>query len=178
LGEIYNTMVIKIEWIVVLAILATIGLSFNLKFQDTAAISKGNGKELEFDNMVLTEVNSTAVVSQAFAKSGKQENGILTLEHISYKKLGENEIIANKGIYTNDNIILKGDVKIIQKGGFVYTTQEALYNPKSKIFTSPTPFVATMGENKFSGAKLDYDMQKEEAKSHKIHAVIFGEEKK
>ncbi|MDD3775642.1 MAG: hypothetical protein PHV08_06785, partial [Sulfurovaceae bacterium] len=98
-------MVIKIEWIVVLAILATIGLSFNLKFQDTAAISKGNGKELEFDNMVLTEVNSTAVVSQAFAKSGKQENGILTLEHISYKKLGENEIIANKGIYTNDNII-------------------------------------------------------------------------
>jgi len=171
-------MVIRVEWVVALTILATIGLSFNLKFQDTAAKSKSNSKELEFVNMVLTEVNSTAVVSQAFAKSGNQENGILTLEHITYKKLGENEIVANKGIYTKDNIILKGDVKIIQKGGFVYITQEAIYNPKNKTFTSPTPFVATMGENKFSGAKLDYDMQKEEAKSQKIHAIIFNEEKK
>jgi len=171
-------MVIRVEWVVALAILATIGLSFNLKFQDQAAILKSNTKELEFDNMVLTEVNSTAVVSQAFAKSGKQENGILTLEHIAYKKLGENEIVANKGIYTKDNIILKGDVRITQKGGFVYTTQEALYNPKSKTFTSPTPFVATMEKNTFSGAKLDYDMQKEEAKSQKIHAIIFNEEKK
>lgn len=177
MGEIYSAMVVKIEWIVVLAIVATIGLSFTLKFQDITR-PKGDSKELEFSNMVLTEVNTTAVVSQAFAKSGKQENGILTLEHITYKKLGENEIVANKGIYTKDNIILKGDVKIHQKGGFVYSTQEALYNPKNKTFSSPTPFIATMGKNTFSGVKLDYDLQKEEAKSQKIHAVIFNEEKK
>jgi len=169
-------MVVKVEWILVLAIAATIGLSSLLKFQDIKN-PKGGNKELEFDNIVLTEVNTTAVVSQAFAKSGKQENGILTLDHVAYKKMGENEIVANKGVYTKDNVILQGDVKIHQKGGFTYSTQEAIYNPKSKTFTSPTPFVATMGNNTLSGAKLDYDLQNKEAKSQKIHATFSTQEK-
>ncbi|MDD5405879.1 MAG: LPS export ABC transporter periplasmic protein LptC [Sulfurovaceae bacterium] len=134
---------------------------------------------MEFNNMVLTEVNNTAVVSQAFAKSGKKENGILTLEKIVYKKRGENEIVANKGIYLKDkdSVILQGDVKIHQKGGFVYSTQEALYNPKNKTFISSSPFVANMGENKLSGEKLNYDLKNKDTKSQKIHAIFSIKDK-
>jgi LPS export ABC transporter protein LptC len=178
LGEIYKTMVIRLEWILISAIAATIMVSFALKFQDIKNPEIGN-KELEFKNIILTEVNNTAVASQAFAKSGKQENGVLTLEQIAYKKRGENEIVANKGIYAKDkdSVILQGDVKIHQKKGFVYSTQEAIYNPKRKTFVSSTPFEAKMGENKLSGEKLHYDLKNKDTKSQKIHAIFYTKDK-
>ncbi len=169
-------MVIKIEWALILAMAVTIWLSLTVSFQDKINPSKDN-KELEFNNTIFTEVNTTGPVSQAYAKTGMQKAGVLTLEQVSYKKGGKNEIVANKATYTKDEILLQGDVKVIQDGGFVYSTQEAVYNPKSKTFTSPTPFVASMGQNTFSGKKLDYDLQNKEAKSQKIHAIIFMQDK-
>ena len=176
MGTICKTMVIKIEWALILAMAVTIWLSLTVSFQDRINTSKDN-KELEFNNAIFTEVNTTGPVSQAYAKTGMQKAGVLTLEQVSYKKGGKNEIIANKAIYNKDEVILQGDVKVIQNGGFVYSTQEAVYNPKSKTFTSPTPFVATMGKNTLSGKKLDYDLSKQRGKKPKDHATIFMQDK-
>jgi hypothetical protein len=169
-------MAIKIEWVLVFSIIATLIVSFSLKFENSIHNNMIK-KELNFKNTIFTEVDTNGIVSFANVKNGEQTNGILTMYEISFDKINDTNVTARKAIYKKDEIILSGDVKIKQKNGFTFNTQKAVYDTRGGKITSKDRYRATLNENILTGYNLNYDTKKFSATSSNIHATLYTQDK-
>lgn len=165
-------MAIKTEWVLILSIAVTLLVSFSLKFQDSMHGAEIK-KELSFKNTIFTEVDANGVRSFAKVKNGEQVNGILTMNEISFDKIDNTKIAADKALYAKDEIVLSGDVKIQQKNGFTFDTQKAIYNTRQGKITSPGKYHAALNENLMTGTNLSYDTKKQTASSQSVHATLY-----
>lgn len=169
-------MAIKIEWVLFFSIITTLLVSFSLRFENNIK-DFGIKKELSFKNTVFTEVDTNGLVSFANVKNGDQTNGVLTMHNISFDKIEDTKVIADRAIYKKDKIVLTGNVKIKQKNGFTFNTQEAIYDTKHGKIISKDKYNASLNENLLSGTNLNYDTIKQTATSSNIHATLYTQDK-
>jgi len=165
-------MGLRLDWILVIGILGLIALTAQIKLHNTSKDKKSFHKELEFTQSTFIEVNEKTMLSKTYGMYGVREKGILSLSKLKYSTDNIEELTANKGRFEGNILYLDGDVFMQEKDGYVYATQHAKYQQKTKILTLISPFTAVRDENIMYGDTLVYDVVKKESQATKINALV------
>ena len=170
-------MGIRLEFVVVAAVIGIISASFLLELSDTPVPSRTDTKEAEFTDTTLIEVDTEHMRNRIYAVYGVVDKGVLTLDGTVYQD-GENQAIyANKGRLEGDMLYLDGDVVLHEKSGYRYETQHAIYNKKTQILNITAPFVGVKEKNVIKGESLEYDMRKQKAYGTTVGTVFYTPDK-
>jgi hypothetical protein len=144
---------------------------------NTEPTQKSSYKELEFKETTFTEVDKEKMLAKAYSKLGLREDGILSLEGLTYQTEHIRKLFANHAKYDANVLYLKGNVRLEQKEGFSYSTEYANYDQKREILSITSPFVARMNENILRGNTLIYDAVKQEAIAKSVDAEVYTPDK-
>ncbi|MBR8465663.1 LPS export ABC transporter periplasmic protein LptC [Campylobacter sp. faydin G-140] len=74
----------------------------------------------------------------------------------------KHDISSQKAIMRDDNITFKDSVKYDNNESLNFSSDEVIYNTKSKIAISKVPFIAIQNGDKIIGKSLRYDMVKKQ----------------
>ncbi|RLA63595.1 MAG: hypothetical protein DRQ78_06770 [Epsilonproteobacteria bacterium] len=171
-------MALRLEIILILAILGLVVASIMVKLDNAAASQNIVSKELEFTNTTFIETDTQEVQGKTYGTYGVRSKGVLTLDNLEYSTDSIDTLLANKGTFRADILYLDGDVFMQEKTGYIYKTEHANYNKKTKILNITSPFVSIMDENIVHGNTLIHDVEKQESKATGINAVVHTVESK
>jgi len=157
--------------IVLISIIISVGLNFSLT--STPQTDNNFTKELEFKDTMLTEVDKTMILGKSFIGYGVSDNKVLVLKNITYFAEKLEYIKANEAKLDGHVLYLKGDIEVKETDGYLYKTQEAIYNQESKILNIYTPFSARMKNNLLEGSRLLYNLKDKKIYGRDIHTVFF-----
>jgi len=170
-------MGLRIEFVLIIAIITIIGGSFTIKLNATANKHESLKKELEFTFTTFTEVDTNKLQGRAYGTYGVREDGILTISNLVYQSSTIESLVAKKGTYMGNIIYLEGDVVMDDSNGYTYETQQAEYDQSTEILDITAPFVATRDKNIIKGDTFRYDTQKKDTFGTMIDAVVYTVEK-
>jgi len=170
-------MGIRLEWLVILLIIVTIGTTTMVKLINTEKGLETKNKELEFHKTIFIEVDTNKMQSKSFVQVGIRQEGVLRLEHIKYSTDNIILLVADKAIYQQNILFLEGNIQLDEIQGYRYSTEHAKYNQKSEILTIPSAFIALKGKNIIRGSSLHYDTVKKEMNATNVDAIIYTTEK-
>ncbi len=170
-------MGLKLESLIVLAIVAILSFTFLMKTTDSTISEKCSTKDLEFTNTILTEVDTDTMLGRAFGTHGILDKKVLTLYNLTYHTKNIELLRAKKGIYHGDELYLEGNITVNQKEGFDYNAEYAVYHKKTKVIDINSPFTGIMNQNIIRGNSLHYDIEKKEVFAQSIEAVVYTTEK-
>lgn len=166
-------MGIRLEYILIIAIVLTISLNTLVKFDNKLDINQSHTKELAFSDTTFIEVNKVKMLAYIFSRYGVRDAGVLTLNDLTYHTENIKLLFANQASYKEDTLFLDGNVTLVEKEGFKYTTQSAKYNQKTEILDINAPFTAKLDKNVIKGEVLHYDAKHKELNASKIDAVVY-----
>lgn len=170
-------MGIRLETILTFLIVAILAGTFWIKL-DTNVTSKSKAaKELEFTDTTFIEVDTNKTLGLAYSESGNYENSIWTLYKLTYHTDAINYLQADKGKYIGNVIYMDGNVTLEEKEGYIYKAQHVKYDKDLEELEINSPFNGTLGKNTIQGNWLLYKTSLKEIFAHKVHAVIYTQEK-
>lgn len=170
-------MGLKLEVVVIIAIVGIISGALMIKFDDTSVKGKIFTKEIEFTNTTFIEVDTDMMKSRAYAAYGVREKGIWTLVDLVYASDSIESLLAKKGRYDDDILYLDGDVVMQEKGGYKYETQHAIYNQKTGILNITAHFTGLKDKNIIRGESLEYDTRQKKAYGTTVGTVFYTPDK-
>jgi len=166
-------MVLRVESILIVLIVTILLGSTGVKFQQERALEASEKKELAFQSMRLTQVDTHEVKHYLFAKEGSYAGTTLTLKDMNYTTPQSISLYAKRATYREKMLGLEGNVTLIQKGDFTYVTQKALYNLQKQTVEILSPFRATFDRNLFEGEHAIYLVEEKVLDAKAIHAVVY-----
>ena len=134
-------------------------------------------------NMEMFGINdyevSQSIISKMSAKSGiryetydefKDFKGVRIddINHTLYSKVA---------IRKDDEIIFKGNANYQNSDNINYNSEEIIYNIKTKIVKSNTPFTMWQNDDKVTGTSIKYDINKKQTNAKGIKAWYQLKEK-
>jgi len=170
-------MGIRLEYVLILTLLVTIGVTTMVKLTNTTRNELVSTKELEFSDTTFIEVDREQMQARSFSTNGVRDAGVLRLKNLTYHTNNIELLLANDGTYNADTLYLDGNVSLQEKEGFLYTTEHAKYNQKTEILDITSAFTAKMNQNIIKGKTLHYNALKKEVNATKIDAIIYTTEK-
>lgn len=170
-------MGIKLEFVLIIAIIGIISGSLMLKLRNVPVPTKVLTKEVKFTNTVLIEVDTENMKSRAYATHGVRDQGVLTLDNIVYLGDTVESLSASKARLKGDFLHLDGNVVLQEKGGYKYETQHAIYNKKTEILNITSPFTGVRGQNMIEGESMEYDTRKKKATGTTVGTVFYTPDK-
>ena len=170
-------MGLRIEWVLLLAIVVIVGGSFMMKLNDNTGKHKVFTKELDFTYTTFTEVDTKKLQGRAYGTFGTRDDGVLTINDLVYQTETIESLVAKKGTYMGSIIYLEGDVVMDDTNGYTYETQQAEYNQDTEVLNITAPFVASRNDNIIKGDTFTYNTRKKEAYGTIIDAVVYTVEK-
>lgn len=170
-------MGIKLQFVLIMAIMGIIVGSLMLKIQNSPVPTKVLTKEVKFTNTTLIEVDTENMKSRAYATHGIRDQGVLTLDNIVYLSDNIEALSANKARLKGDFLHLDGDVVLQERGGYMYETQHAIYNKKTEILNIISPFIGVRGQNIVQGESMEYDTRKKKATGTTVGTVFYTPDK-
>lgn len=170
-------MGIRLEFVLIVAVIGIISASYMLELEDTPVPSKTFTKEAEFTNTALIEVDTKHMRNRVYATYGVIDKGVLTLDNIVFQDGNLQSVYANESRLEGDILYLDGDVVLQEKGGYRYETQHALYDKKTEILKITAPFVGVKNKNVIKGESLEYDMRAQKVYGTTVDTVFYTPEK-
>jgi lipopolysaccharide export system protein LptA len=170
-------MGIKLEFILIIAIIGIIAGSLMLKLRNVPVPTKVLTKEVKFTNTTLIEVDTSNISSRAYTTHGVRDQGVLTLDNIVYLGDTIESLSANKARLKDEFLHLDGDVVVQERGGYKYETQHAIYNKKTEILNITSPFTGVRGQNIIQGESMEYDTRKKKATGTTVGTVFYTPDK-
>jgi len=170
-------MGIKLEIILIIAILFIVFVATTMKLSDRTSKINKMSKELEFYNTTFIEVDQTKMRANLFSTYGVREGGVLSLQNLIYHSHNIEKLTADKGTYQENILFLDGHVKLKEKEGFIYSAEHANYHQKREVLTITSPFVAHMAKNIIYGKSLQYFARTKEMNATGIDATVYTVEK-
>jgi len=170
-------MGIKLEYILLIFIVAITFITTTVKLTNTSSNSKQSNKELEFIDTTFIEVDTQKMQSKLYTPKGVRQNGLLTLNKVNYYTPTIDSLLADKGRYKDNILYLDGHVSLKETTGNLYKTEHAIYDQKKEVLTITSAFVAYMDRNIFHGDTLVYNAITKEANATKIDAVVYPAKK-
>jgi len=170
-------MGLRIEWVLLVAIIAIVGGSLTTKLNSSTDKHKTFTKELEFTYTTFTEVDTTKLQGRAYGTYGTRDDGVLTINNLVYQTETIESLVAKKGTYMGNIVYLEGDVVMDDTNGYTYETQQAEYDQETEILNITAPFVASSDENIIKGDTFTYNTRKKEAYGTVIDAAVYTVEK-
>lgn len=166
-------MGLKLEGLLVGFIVSIIAGVSSLDLENIISKKSILKKDLEFTDTTFVEVNTTKRLSTLFGTYGIRYKDILDIDNLIYNTDNIQSLVAKKGKYHSPTLNLHGDVKMIEKDGYVYTTQNAIYNQKSQILNITSPFRAIRDQNIFVGKTLIYNTLTKYAYGTTVDAIVY-----
>jgi len=164
---------LRIEWLSVMMILVMLGVSYLIKADQHKAKKITFFKEMEIYSSVTIEVNTSGVDNRLYSDYGVKEKGELRLTNVTYAGNSIKELKAEKGRYINDKIYLDHNVTLLQKNGYIYKGDHAIYDKSKEFLQVTSPFVAYIDRNVIHGVNFQYDIKKKVATAENVNAVIY-----
>ncbi len=90
-------MGIKLEFVLIIAIIGLIAGSLMLKLRNIPVPTQIWTKEVEFTNTTLIEVDTNDMKSRVYTTHGVRDKGVLTLDNIVYLGDSIESLSANRG---------------------------------------------------------------------------------
>ena len=135
------------------------------KLQDTPLFELNN-----FETKELNEKGLSAITKGSRGIRYNDRYKVIDLDYIDNTGQYLAEIKSNTAVYKDDLINLNGDVVYTRENGFVFKTQKASYNTKTKIAISKTRYTSQMGQDRATGSYLEYNNDTGTIKSKNIVA--------
>ena len=170
-------MGLRLEFVLVVAIVGILAGSLLLKLTKTNTKSEAFTNELEFTDTMLIEVDTQKVLSNSYGTYGVRYRGVFTLKDLVYSTDTIESLVAKKGRFQGEILYLDGSVVLKEKGGYTYKTEHANYSQKTDILNITAPFVGVRDKNIIKGNTLRYDTRKKEAFGTKIDSVLYTAKK-
>ena len=170
-------MGIKLEFVLIIAIIGIIAGSLMLKLRNSPVATTVLTKEVEFTNTTLIEVDTDDMKSRAYATHGIRDQGVLTLDNLLYLGDSIESLSANKARFKGDFLHLDGNVVLQEKGGYRYETQHAIYNKKTEILNITSPFIGVRGQNIVQGESMEYNTREKKATGTTVGTVFYTPDK-
>ena len=170
-------MRLQLEFFIIIGILLILGLVSMVNLTQKKYDDGLFTKELEFTDTTLTEVNKQSMQGRAFTTYGVRDSGVLTLHQIQYYTKEIESLCANSGVFIDNKLYLTGNVVFNNQEGFSYSSENAIYDKKTKILDITSPFVGKMLQNSLTGDTLRYDVVKQEVLGKQIETVVYTAEK-
>jgi len=170
-------MGIRLEFVLIIAVIGIISASFLLELADTPESSKTFTKEAEFTDTTLIEVDTEHMKNRIYATYGIIDNGVLTLDNVVFQDGNLQSVYGNESRLEGDMLYLDGDVVLQEKGGYRYETQHAVYNKKTEILNITAPFIGVKDKNVVKGESLEYDMRNKKVYGTTVGTIFYTPDK-
>jgi hypothetical protein len=165
-------MAIRIEWIVILAIVSIVSLAYNYKISNQYFKKVSSSKELEFYDTVFSKVDTKSLINKINTKYGVLKNKTLTVESLIYQDTQISKLYANNGILDDDTLTLEGNVSLFQDESLEVYTQKAIYNKAKSQLIIPTQFLSKIQQDIIEGEELIYNINQKISTAINIKAKI------
>ncbi|MCH9740130.1 MAG: LPS export ABC transporter periplasmic protein LptC [Epsilonproteobacteria bacterium] len=169
-------MVLRIEYVLLLAVALVFGVLLFQKPSDISAIESNSSKELTFKNFSLIEVTETGVSNQLVSSQAVKYKSHFELDDINISYQKNHHLLAKKAIYRDDFIYLNDDIILKRDDGIAFTTQKLEYSLKDKNIHTTNEFQIDINESSVKGENLRYDFKQKSVSADKIHAKIVFED--
>jgi LPS export ABC transporter protein LptC len=135
----------------------------------------------ELNNFKLIELNNKGLTTVMNGTHGVRFNNRYEVLNINFtdntKKYLAN-MLADKGIYKENNIELDGNINYTREDGITFLTQKATYNKESSIVHSPSEYTALIQKNKIIGSEIEYNNNLQITNSKKVTVTYNLKERK
>jgi LPS export ABC transporter protein LptC len=115
---------------------------------------------LELENFESMELNEKGLSALTKGTKGIRYSNRYYVTDLDYTDNAD-EYMANiksdSGIYKDDIINLSGNIVYKREDGFIFKTQKASYNTKTKIAESKTSYVSQMDGHIVNGSSIKYN---------------------
>lgn len=169
-------MAIKLEWVLTLMLLfITIG-AFTFTIENQSVKKSSFNKELELKETTLIEVDEKKIRSKVEAIYGMSQNGVLTLDYLTYASNKIKSMVADKGRIDDRMVYIDGNIKI-RENGYIFTAEHANYHQKKQILNITSPFELIMGPHSVKGEEMSYDILLNNLIIQQVDATYYTAEK-
>jgi hypothetical protein len=165
-------MAIRVEWVLVLSIVAIASLAYEYKMSNQLVSKKTASKDLEFYDTIFSKVDTKSLINKIDTSYGVLQSKVLKIRAISYQDAQVDKLTANQAVIKGDIITLEGNVSMYLKDGVEFFSQKAIYDKKVSKINIPTQFLANMQEDKINGVDLVYDLNTKIALASKVNAKV------
>ncbi len=168
---------LKIEWLAIIMILIMLGVSYLIKVENDKAKNKNSAKEFEVFDSVTVEINATDVKSILYSDYTVQKNGNMQMIWPDYSGKTAKKLRSKFGRSIGDKFYLDMNVTMLQDNGYYYEADHAVYDKKSDIFYTTSPFVAYVhGGNIIHGINLKYHIKEKITTAENVDAVFYTDD--
>ena len=158
-------------------ILIMLGVAYLIKADQYKSKQINLSKEMEVYQSITTEINASGVENRLYSDYGVKEKGELRLTKVIYEGKSAQKLKAEKGRTIGDKIYLDYNVTLLQKNGYLYKGDHAIYDRKKEFLQVTSPFVAYLDRNIIHGVNFQYDAKKKIVTAEDVNAVIFTNNK-
>ena len=126
---------------------------------------------LEIGDFVMHELNDKGLKTFMTGDKTLRYKDRYTVDSIDFTDESKGHISnmkADKGLYKDDIVDLKGNISYVREDGLAFESQTMTYNTKTAIATTQSDYVAFRGESTMKGASLEYDSVTNRMKSDNV----------
>jgi len=171
-------MGLRIEWIALVTIAAMLVFSYLITADQKKREEYRFSKEMEVFHSTTIEVNSTGVESRLVSDYAVKEGKELRLKKVIYSEANIEELRADRGRYLDEKLYLDGHVYLLQKNGYIYQGEHAIYDKKKRVLDVTGRFSAYINRNIIHGSHLHYDLDEKSATAENIDAILYTDDEK
>jgi len=134
----------------------------------------------ELQSFVVYEINQLGLDTMILGSNAIRYSDRYRVKNIDYTDNSRDYIVnmkANNGIYKNNIVVLNGNVVYTREDGVTFQTKKVIYNKKTSIAKTDTPYILYQGQNRVIGSSLIYNSKLNTIQSNQIVAKYQLKEK-
>ena len=134
----------------------------------------------ELQSFVVYEINQLGLDTMMLGSNAIRYSDRYTVKNIDYTDNSKDYIVnmkANNGIYKNNIVVVNDDVVYTREDGLTFQTKEAVYNKKTSIAKTDTPYILYQGQNRVTGSSIIYNSKLNTIQSNQVVAKYQLKEK-
>jgi len=124
-------------------------------------------------SFTMYELNTEGLVTFMSGTQGTKYSNRYVVHDIDYTDNAKEYVAnmkANHGVYKNEIITLKGDVRYIREDGLTFESQTVVHNKKTSISRADGDFVIYQNDDIVVGKKLVYNNIKDKIRAKTVNA--------
>lgn len=165
-------MVLRIEYLLFLGLFLLFISILGINPTSQSAIHSTGEKEILFQNFSLVELKEKEVGQQLFAEETIKYKTHIDFKNIDFSNEDGHNIKAKQGLYRDNTVYMKDNIRLTRLDGLTFTTESLNYNLKTKEMQTFRPFILELNESRIKGTNLKFYIKTKEIRADDIEATI------
>ncbi len=167
-------MALRIEYIILLFLVVVLSSLFILRPDQVTQKESNMTTELVFESFTLIELNESGVTNRLSASLALKDKSFFKLSDVNVSYQNRYTLLAKDARYQAQRIYLNHDVRIEERNGSHFETQDLLYELKTGRVITHEPFVVKIpqGGGWIKGDNLNYNLKTKALLAEQIHAHL------